>query len=95
MPTDYVCEHCETEVETGLTACPACGQPFDTPVPATVPRGEILPDPTPVPLPSQPPPDNIALKITGFIVFVLLACLYWLWHNGAFLPGGGYLPVSR
>ena len=114
MPTTFVCERCETEVESGLLACPHCGHVFDTPVPDPATYQEpapgdalpfeavrpipsaptIAPDPTPVPLPKMPPPDRNGLQVGLFLAVTALACLLWLAHNGAFRPGGGYLPAS-
>ena len=97
LPRAFVCEKCDLEVATGLMACPQCGQAFDTPVPdpATYrePGPSLAPDPMPVPLPRMPAADRNGLSVGVFLTLIALACLVWLAHNGAFSPGGGYLPA--
>ena len=97
IPSAFVCEKCDAGVATGLMACPQCGQAFDTPVPdlATYrePGPAIAPDPMPVALPKMPPTDRNGLSVGLFLTLIAFACLVWLAHNGAFSPGGGYLPA--
>lgn len=100
MSPAFVCDQCETELQTGLTACPHCGQLFDTPVPdvthyhETVSPSPAALAPHPMPIPQMPPPDHIGRTVTFAVVLILLLCLFWLGRNGAFGPHGGYLPSS-
>jgi len=44
MSMVFVCDQCETELPTGMMACPQCKEPFEKPVPDIAHYDETVPD---------------------------------------------------
>jgi len=77
----YECEHCETVLKAGMTACPRCAQAFDEPVPPDAtpanPKGVAIAAPA-LPKTRAKRPVRLPSMALWLIACLVLISLGWL-----------------